>query len=230
VGHATELDRALGHEASYAGTTFVAPGDAGTLRYGSELMSVTADRTEPHGLATVGIDDEGVEALSWDLVRDGVLVGFQTDRRSAALTGASRSTGCSFAESALHPPLTRMPNVSLRPADGGPDVAALVAGVEDGIYLAGANSWSIDSRREQFQFTAQIARRIRAGRLAEHVSGVAYQGHTIPFWRSLAALGGETTYGLFGADMCGKGQPLQIAAASHGCPAAVFSRVHVARA
>ncbi|HEV2887541.1 MAG TPA: TldD/PmbA family protein [Jatrophihabitans sp.] len=230
VGHATELDRALGYEASYAGTTFVPPDGAGTLRFGSPLMNVTADRTTDHGLATIGVDDEGVAAQSWELVRDGVLTGLQTDRRTAALTGASRSTGCSFAESAEYPPLARMPNVSLRAAPTGPDVAGLISAVPDGIYLAGANSWSIDPRREHFQFTAQRCYRIRSGRLDGQLSGVAYQGRTTEFWGALAALGGPGTYGLFGADLCGKGQPVQASAASHGCPAAVFSGVRVVRA
>jgi TldD protein len=230
VGHATELDRALGHEASYAGTTFATPHGLGALRFGSATMNVTADRTIEHGLATVSIDDEGVAAQSWPLVRDGVLAGFQTDRRTAALTGASRSTGCAFAESALYPPLTRMPNVSLHPAPDGPDTAALIAGVENGIYLAGSDSWSIDTRRERFQFTAQRCHRIRSGRLDGQLSGVAYQGRTTEFWAALEAVGGPQTYHLYGADLCGKGQPVQSSAMSHGCPAAVFRGVRVARA
>jgi TldD protein len=230
VGHATELDRALGHEASYAGTTFATPDGLGTLRIGSPAMTVKADRTTEHGLATVCIDDEGVAARSWPLVRDGVLVGFQTDRRTAALTGAPRSTGCAFAESALHPPLTRMPNVSLQPEPGGPDTTALVAGVEDGIYLAGADSSSIDTRRDRFQFTAQRCHRIRSGRLDGQLSGVAYQGRTTEFWAALEAVGGEHTYHLYGADMCGKGQPVQSSAMSHGCPATLFRGIRVERA
>lgn len=230
VGHATELDRALGHEASYAGTTFATPDGLGTLQIGSPAMTVIADRTAEHGLATVGIDDEGVAAQSWALVRDGVLVGFQTDRRTAALTGAPRSTGCAFAESALHPPLTRMPNVSLQPEPGGPDTAALVAAVEDGIYLAGSDSWSIDTRRDRFQFTAQRCHRIRSGRLDGQLSGVAYQGRTTEFWAALDAVGGEQTYRLYGADLCGKGQPVQASAMSHGCPAALFRGIRVENA
>lgn len=230
VGHATELDRALGHEASYGGTTFATPDRLGTLRFGSAAMTVTADRTTEHGLATIAVDDEGVTAQSWPLVEDGMLVGFQTDRRTAALVGAARSTGCAFAESGLHPPLARMPNVSLRPAAGGPDCAALIAGVEDGIYLAGADSWSIDTRREQFQFTAQRCHRIRSGRLDGQLSGVAYQGRTTEFWGALEALGGEQTYRLYGADLCGKGQPVQASATSHGCPAALFRGIRVERA
>lgn len=227
VGHATELDRALGYETSYAGTTFVRPEDVGSLRYGSDLMTVTADRTTPHALATVGFDDEGVAAQSWDLVRDGVLVGLQTDRRTAAVVGAQRSTGCAFAESALRPVLSRMPNVSLAPRDGGPTTEELISTVDDGIYLAGSDSWSIDSRRHNFQFTAQQAHRIVGGRLAGQLSGVAYQSATPDFWKALSGVGGTGTYQVFGADLCGKGQPVQAAATSHGCPAALFAGIRV---
>jgi len=226
VGHATEADRVLGHEMSYAGGTFVRPQDVGTLRFGSPLMRVTADRTSTHGLATVGYDDEGVAAQSWDLVRDGVLVGVQCDRRISGL-GGRRSTGCSYAESATHVPIPRMANVSLRPADGGPDLDALIGGVEDGIYLVGSDAWSIDTRRRDFQFTAQRCYRIRGGRLAGQLAGVAYQGDTTGFWGALRGVGGPGTYGVFGADQCGKGQPLQLAATSHGCPATLFGGVRV---
>lgn len=227
VGHATELDRVRGSETSYSGTSFVSPDDLGSLRFGSDLMNVTADRTDPHGLATVGFDDEGVAAQSWSLVRDGVLVGFQLDRRTAALAGAGRSNGCSYAESAMRLPLQRMPNVGLRPAPGGPATEELIAGVEDGIYVAGAGSWSIDMERRNFQFTAQRCHRIRGGRLGEQLAGVAYQAATTDFWSALIALGGERSYGLFGADLCGKGRPVQVAAAGHGCPAAVFGGIQV---
>ncbi|WP_312247506.1 TldD/PmbA family protein [Micromonospora sp. D75] len=227
VGHATEYDRALGHEMSYAGGTFATPDAAGRLRYGSALMSVDADRSAPHGLATVGFDDEGVAAQSWPLIEAGVLVGFQHDRASAARAGLPRSAGCAYAESYRHTPMARMPNVSLRPAVDGPDTAALIAGVTDGFYLAGSDSWSIDMRRRQFQFTAQRWHRIRNGRLAGQVSGAAYQAETTAFWSALCGLGGEGTWLLSGADMCGKGQPVQAAAASHGCPSAVFRGIDV---
>jgi TldD protein len=227
IGHATELDRALGYEVSYAGTTFVSPEDVGSLRFGSPLMNVTADRTTEHGLATIGIDDEGVLAQSWPIVTDGVLVGLQTDRCTAAVVGAARSKGCAYADSALRSPLSRLPNISLEAAPLGPDTMGLISGVEDGIYVAGSAGWSIDSRREQFQFTAQRCHRIRAGRLVGQLSGLAYQGATTEFWGALSALGGTATYGLFGADLCGKGQPIQVAGTSHGCPSAVFCGIHV---
>ena len=120
VGHATELDRALGYEANYAGSSFATLDQLGTLQYGSPLMHVTGDRTAPYGLSTVGFDDEGVAAQSWDLVRDGTLVGYQLDRRMAAEHGFGRSNGCAFADSAVHVPVQRMPNVSLQPDPDGP--------------------------------------------------------------------------------------------------------------
>ncbi|MFC4851882.1 TldD/PmbA family protein [Actinophytocola glycyrrhizae] len=227
VGHATELDRAFGYEAAYAGTSFAMPDRLGSLRYGSKLMQVTADRTVEHGLATVGWDDEGVAAQSWDLVVDGVFAGYQLDRRMARLGGFGRSTGCAFADSPGHMPLERMPNVSLRPAPDGPDIAGLVAGVEDGIYVVGDRSWSIDMQRYNFQFTGQRFHRIRHGRLAGQVKDVAYQATTTDFWNSLQALGGPQTYLLAGEFNCGKGQPGQVAPVSHGTPAACFAGVRV---
>jgi TldD protein len=231
VGHATELDRALGYEAAYAGTSFATPDRLGTLRYGSPLMHVTGDRTTPHGLSTVGWDDEGVEAQSWDLVRDGVLVGYQLDRRTAAqssgLLGSGRSNGCAFADSPSHVPLQRMPNVSLQPAPDGPTTEQLVAGVERGIYVVGDRSWSIDMQRYNFQFTGQRFYEIRGGRLVGQLRDVAYQANTLEFWGALDALGGPSTYLLGGAFNCGKGQPGQIAPVSHGCPSAVFRGVNV---
>ncbi|MER6343556.1 TldD/PmbA family protein [Streptomyces sp. NPDC001595] len=227
VGHATELDRALGHEASFAGTSFATPDLLGTLHYGSPLMHVTADRTTPHGLATVAHDDEGVAAQRWDLIRAGVLTGYQTDRTTAARAGLPRSGGCAFAGAYDQIPLQRMPNVSLSPAPDGPDTAGLIAQVEDGLYVVGDDSWSIDTRRLNFQFTAQRVHRIRSGRLTGQVRGAAYQSTTTGFWRSLAALGGPRTQLLCGAFHCGKGQPVQVAPAGHSCPSALFRRVPV---
>ncbi|MFZ5850016.1 MAG: TldD/PmbA family protein [Actinomycetota bacterium] len=227
VGHATELDRALGYEAAYAGTTFATVDQLGRLHYGSPLMHVTGDRTVPHGLATVGWDDEGVVAQQWDIVRDGTLVGYQLDRRMAALQGLGRSNGCAYADSPMHMPLQRMPNVSLQPAAGGPSTEQLLAGVEDGVYVVGDKSWSIDMQRYNFQFTGQRFYRVLSGRLAGQLRDVAYQATTTDFWRSLVALGGPATYRLGGAFNCGKGQPGQVAAVSHGCPTAVFSQVNI---
>ncbi|GHF72184.1 hypothetical protein GCM10010218_61840 [Streptomyces mashuensis] len=227
IGHATELDRALGYEAAYAGTSFATPDKLGTLRYGSPIMNVTGDRTAEHGLATIGYDDEGVAAQSWDLVKDGVLVGYQLDRRMARLTGRPRSNGCAYADSPAHVPVQRMANVSLRPAPDGPSTEELISSVDDGIYVVGDRSWSIDMQRYNFQFTGQRFFRIQGGRLAGQVRDVAYQSSTTDFWGSMKAVGGPGTYVLGGAFNCGKAQPGQVAAVSHGCPSALFTGINI---
>ena len=230
VGHALELDRALGYEAAYAGTSFATVDQLGSLRYGSPLMHVTGDRTVAHGLATVGYDDEGVAAQSFDLVRDGMMVGYQLDRRMAAEQGLGRSNGCAFADSPLHVPLQRMANVSLQPDPDGPSTDELVAGTDHGILVVGDKSWSIDMQRHNFQFTGQRFYRIERGRLVGQLRDVAYQSRTTDFWRSMDAVGGPGTWVLGGAMNCGKGQPGQVAPVSHGCPVARFRQVNVLNA
>jgi TldD protein len=227
IGHATELDRALGYEAAYAGTSFATLDKLNSLQYGSRVMHVTGDRVQQHGLATVGYDDEGVAGQSWDLIAGGVLVGYQLDRRMAQLKGFGRSNGCAFADSPGHMPLQRMANVSLQPAENGPSADELIAGVEDGVYILGDKSWSIDMQRYNFQFTGQRFYRIRNGRLDGQLKDVAYQATTTDFWNSMEAVGGPQTYVLGGAFNCGKGQPGQVAPVSHGAPAALFRSVRV---
>ncbi|MDO9380129.1 MAG: TldD/PmbA family protein [Nocardioidaceae bacterium] len=227
IGHATELDRALGYEANYAGTSFATWDRLGSLRYGSEHLHVTGDRTTPHGLSTIGFDDDGVETQSWDLVRDGTLVGYQVDRRTAALKGIERSNGCAFADSPSHVPVQRMANVSLAADPSGPDTAGLIAGVSDGIYVVGDRSWSIDMQRFNFQFTGQRFFRIVDGRLAGQVRDVAYQATTTEFWGAMAAVGGPSTVRLGGTFNCGKAQPGQGAPVSHGCPSALFTGIRI---
>jgi TldD protein len=227
IGHATELDRALGYEAAYAGTSFATVDKLGTLQYGSPLMNVTGDRTAPHGLSTVGWDDEGVAGQQWDLIKDGVLVGYQVDRNMARLRGLPRSNGCAFADSPGHVPVQRMPNVSLQPAPGGPSTEEIIAGVERGIFVVGDKSWSIDMQRYNFQFTGQRFYRIENGRLAGQLRDVAYQATTTDFWGAMSVVGGPQTYVLGGAMNCGKAQPGQTAPVSHGCPAARFDQVNI---
>ncbi len=228
IGHATELDRAMGYEAALAGTSFATFDKLGSLKYGSPVMQVTGDRTVEHGLSTIAIDDEGVEGQSFDIIVDGVLRGYQLDRRIALEMGFDRSNGCAFAESALQTPIQRMANVSLKPAPhGDPSVDDLISGVEDGIYLVGDKSWSIDMQRHNFQFTGQRFFKISGGRLAGQVKDVAYQARTTDFWGAMEAVGGPSTYLLGGAFNCGKGQPMQTASVSHGCPAAVFGGVNI---
>ena len=231
IGHATELDRALGYEAAYAGTSFATLDQLGTLRYGSELMNVTGDRHTPYGLSTVGFDDEGVAAQQWDIIRGGTLVGYQLDRRmarqNAVALGVTRSNGCAYADGPHRVPVQRMPNVSLQPAPGGPSTEELISGVERGIYVVGDKSWSIDMQRYNFQFTGQRFYEIRAGRIVGQLRDVAYQATTTEFWGSMEAVGGPQTYVLGGAFNCGKAQPSQTAAVSHGCPAALFRQVNI---
>ncbi len=227
IGHATELDRALGYEAAYAGTSFATLDKCGSLQYGSPQMHVTGDRTAEHGLATIGYDDEGVATRSWDLISGGVLTGYQLDRRMARMQGFGRSNGCAFADSPAHMPIQRMANVSLQPADGGPATDELIAGVENGIYVLGDKSWSIDMQRYNFQFTGQRFYKISHGRLAGQLRDVAYQATTTDFWNSMEAVGGPRTYVLGGAFNCGKGQPGQIAPVSHGCPAVLMRGVRI---
>ena len=227
IGHATELDRALGYEAAYAGTSFATLDQLGSLRYGTDLMHVTGDRHTPHGLSTVGYDDEGVAAQQWDIVRGGTLVGYQLDRRMAKQNGFGRSNGCAFADGPHRVPVQRMPNVSLQPLADGPTTEQLIAGVERGIYVVGDKSWSIDMQRYNFQFTGQRFYEIRSGRLVGQLRDVAYQAVTTEFWGSMEAVGGPSTYVLGGAFNCGKAQPSQTAAVSHGCPTAVFRGVNI---
>ncbi len=227
IGHATELDRALGYEANYAGTSFATFDKLGSLAYGSPVMNVVGDRTVEHGLSTIGYDDEGVEGQSWDIVRDGVLVGYQLDRAMARLKGLGRSNGCAYADSPARVPVQRMANVSLQPAANGPSTEELIGRVERGIYVLGDKSWSIDMQRYNFQFTGQRFFRIENGKLAGQLRDVAYQATTTDFWGSMEAVGGPETYVLGGAFNCGKAQPSQVAAVSHGCPTSLFRGVRI---
>jgi TldD protein len=231
IGHATELDRAVGYEAAYAGTSFATFDQLNHLQYGSPVMQITGDRTTPHGLATIGIDSEGVAAQSFDIVKDGILVGYQLDRAIAATMGFDRSNGCAFADSPLHIPIQRMANVSLgHSGPSGPTTADLIAGVDRGIYIVGDKSWSIDMQRYNFQFTGQRFFTIENGCLTGQIKDVAYQATTTDFWGSMEAVGGESTYVLGGAFNCGKGQPGQAAPVSHGCPSVLVRNVNVLNA
>jgi TldD protein len=176
----------------------------------------------------VAIDDEGVESQSFPLIENGILTGYQLDRATAMVAGYDRSNGCAFADSPLHVPLQRMANVSLAPAPGnGPSTEELISDVERGLYIVGDKSWSIDMQRYNFQFTGQRFFKIENGKLAGQVKDVAYQATTTDFWGSLEKVGGEQTYLLAGAFNCGKAQPGQVAAVSHGCPSVLVSNVNI---
>jgi TldD protein len=227
IGHSTELDRVLGYEANYAGTSFATLDKLGTLQFGSPLMNVTGDREIEHGLATVAYDDEGVAAQTWDIIRDGVLVGYQLDRQMARKLAFGRSNGCAFADAPDHVPLQRMPNVSLQPGRRDVTINDLIGSVDNGIYIVGDRSWSIDMQRYNFQFTGQKCFRIRRGRIDGQLKDVAYQARTTDFWNAMELVGGPSTYVLGGAFNCGKGQPGQIAPVTHGCPAALFRQINI---
>src|SRR6202012_2970929 len=203
------------------------PDKLGTLQYGSPPTRVVGDRTTQHGLATLRLHHEGLAGQARVLITDGVLSGYQLDRRMAALRGLDRSNGCSFADSPGHMPLQRMANVSLQAAENGPSTEDLIAGVQDGIYIAGDKSWSIDMQRYNFQFTGQRFYRISNGRLAGQLRDVAYQATTTDFWNSMEAVGGPQTYVLGGAFNCGKGQPGQVAPVSHGAPAVLMRGIRI---
>jgi TldD protein len=231
IGHATELDRAMGYEAAYAGTSFATFDQLGKLQYGSAVMNVTGDRVVPYGLATIGFDDEGVATRSFDIVQSGVLVGYQLDRRIASEQHLGGSNGCAYAQSALYVPIQRMANVSLaHSGTTGPSTEDLISSVSKGIYVVGDKSWSIDMQRHNFQFSGQRFYMIDGGRITGPVKDVAYQSRTTDFWGSMKAVGGEATHYLGGSFHCGKGQPGQVAPVSHGCPSALFENVHVLNA
>ncbi len=217
VGHALELDRILGSEAAFAGTSWVGVADRGRLRYGSPLVTLTADATTPYALGTFGYDDEGVPAGSAPLVTEGLLTGFLTDRVHAAALG-ERSNGTARADSWGTLPLVRMNNVSLAPGEGSLD--DLVADTADGVLLLTNRSWSIDDRRLDFSFGCEAAYEVRGGRLGRLYRNAGYTGRTPDFWGSCDALGADLH--VWGVPNCGKGQPVQVARVGHGAPTGRF--------
>jgi TldD protein len=227
VGHSTELDRALLWEADFAGTSFLTPDKIGKLQFGSKICSFYGDRTQPHGLATVAYDDEGVPAQRWPLVKDGIFVDWQTTRDLAPLVGHKKSYGCLHADSWGSVPFPRMPNVSLEPAREDVSLQDLAGGMDDGILIFGNGSWSIDQQRYNFQFGGQTFWEIKQGKVGDMLRDVAYQSRTTDFWNACDALGGPGTYELNGAANDGKGEPTQANAVSHGCPVARFRQINV---
>jgi TldD protein len=224
VGHPTELDRVYGAEASYAGTSFLKPQDLGSLRYGSELMNITADPTTRGGLGSFAFDDEGVPARRTPVVEAGRLTGFLTSRETAARIG-SGGGGSMRADGWNRMPLVRMTNLHLEPGEG--TLEDLIADVDDGIYMETNRSWSIDDKRLNFQFGTQVAWEIRNGRRGRMLRDATYTGITPRFWGSLDAVAGPKSWRLYGLTNCGKGQPGQIAHVSHGTAPASFRNVQV---
>ncbi len=227
VGHSTELDRALGWEANMAGTSFIKPADAGTLRFGAPIVNLVADRTQIGGLATTGFDDEGVKADRWHVVRDGMFVDWQTTRELAPLVSQQRSHGCLHSDSWASVPFPRMPNVSLEPAAAAVSLDDLFSGIKRGLFIVGRGSSSIDQQRYNFQFGGAVIREITNGKPGAMVRDAVYQSRTPDFWASCDGVGDQSTYRLWGTSADGKGEPGQTNAVSHGCPPARFRQVTV---
>ncbi|MGE3467645.1 MAG: TldD/PmbA family protein, partial [Pyrinomonadaceae bacterium] len=227
VGHSTELDRALLWEANYAGTSFLTPDKTGKLKFGSKMVNFVADRTEPHGMATVGYDDEAVPGQKWDIVKDGVFVDWQTTRETAKMVGRDKSYGCLHGDSWDAVPFARMPNLSLQP--GAKDLSQddLIADVDRGILIFGRGSYSIDQQRYNFQFGGQTFWEIKGGKVVGMLRDVAYQSKTTDFWGACDGLGGRSSYEVPGTANDGKGEPGQSNSVSHGCPPARFRNINV---
>jgi TldD protein len=226
VGHAVELDRVLGREASYAGTSYADASSAGSLRVGSELVNVTADATTPGGLGSFRWDDEGVEAQRTPIVSKGVLRGFLSSRETATETGLPRSGGCMRAEGFDRQPIVRMTNVNLEPGDAG-TLEDLIASTERGLLIETNRSWSIDSRRLQFQFAGEAAWEIEGGERRRLVRNPTYAGVTPRFWASCDAVCSPSEWRLSSLTDCGKGEPGQMMRVSHGSAPARFRDVEV---
>ena len=233
IGHPTELDRAMGYEANYAGTSFIAPPEAhiGKLKYGQPLMNVQGDRTQEGSLARCAWDDEGVAADSWLIVDKGIFKDYQTTREQAAwiskLTGVNKSHGCSFADSWDSVQFQRMPNVSLLPGEQDIGLDEIVADTQRGVVVKNRGSWSIDHQRYNFQFSGQAFYEVRNGKITGMLKDVAYQANTPVFWNSMDMIGGRRSYWLGGSFGDGKGQPSQSNSVSHGCPPARFRNVNI---
>ncbi len=226
VGHPTELDRALGYEANFAGTSFATPDTLGS-QYASPLVTLYADKTTPGALATCGYDDDGVRTQRWNLVERGTFVGYQTTREQAGWVGEAASRGCSYAQDHASVPFQRMPNVSLAPGAKELSTKDLIAATDDGVYVVGTGSWSIDHQRYNFQFTGQMFFEVKKGRVTRALKDVGYQSNTPSFWKSCDLLGGPSTWQLGSAFDDGKGEPMQSNPVSHGCPSARFGQVNV---
>ncbi len=228
VGHPLELDRVLGYEANYAGTSFatIDKRDA-KFKYGNEIVNLFADKTQPGSLGAVAYDDEGVKTKRWDLVKDGILVDYQATRDQAHILGKGESDGCCYADSWSSVQFQRMANVSLAPGKAKLSPADMIAGVENGIYIAGRGSFSIDQQRYNAQFGGTVFYEIKNGKLGPMIEDVAYQMRTPEFWSACSAICDESDYRMFGSFFDGKGQPSQVSAVSHGSSTTRFDGINV---
>lgn len=229
VGHPLELDRILGYEANYAGTSFATLDKlkSGTFKYGSDLVNIVADKTQPGSLGAVGYDDEGVKCKKWDLIKGGVFVNVQAIRDQVHILGQKESHGCCYSESWSEVQFQRMPNVSLQPGKDPYSSEQMIKDVEKGIYIAGRGSYSIDQQRYNFQFGGSVYYEIKDGKIVGMLNDVAYQANTQEFWNSCAKICDEKDYRFFGSFNDGKGQPSQSSAVSHGSSTARFNNINV---
>lgn len=228
VGHPLELDRVLGYEANFAGTSFATLDKRESkFQYGNEKVTLFADKTQPGSLGAVGYDDEGVPTKRWDLVKDGILVNYQAIRDQAHIIGEKESHGCCYADSWNAVQFQRMPNVSLAPGKDELTPEQMIADVENGIYIVGAGSFSIDQQRYNAQFGGQLFYEIKDGKITQMIEDVAYQMRTPEFWNSCDAICDQRDYRLGGSFFDGKGQPSQSSAVSHGSSTARFRGVNV---
>ena len=229
IGHPLELDRVLGYEANYAGTSFATleKWKSGKFNYGSSLVNIFADKTQVGSLGAVGYDDEGVQCKRWDLIKEGILVNYQAIRDQVHILGQNESHGCCYAQSWSDVQFQRMPNVSLAPGKDPYSVDDMIKGVEKGIYIAGRGSYSIDQQRYNFQFGGTLFYEIKNGAIAGMLNDVAYQSNTQEFWNSCAKICDERDYRLFGSFFDGKGQPSQVSAVSHGSATSRFNGINV---
>lgn len=229
VAHPTELDRVLGYEANYAGTSFLTLDKlrSNNFHFGSKLVNIVADKLQPGSLGAVGWDDEGVKCKEWDIIKDGVLVNFQAIRDQAHVLGLKESQGCCYSQSWRDVQFQRMPNVSLRPGKDKLSVDDMIKNTEKGIYIVGDGSFSIDQQRYNFQFGGQNFYEIKNGKVVGMLNDVAYQANTQEFWNSCTAIADESDYRLGGAFNDGKGQPAQSNAVSHGSSTTRFNGINV---
>ncbi|MBG6133356.1 TldD protein [Aquimarina sp. EL_43] len=229
VGHPLELDRVLGYEANYAGTSFATLDKWKTknFKYGSDIVNLVADKTQVGSLGAVGYDDEGVKTKQWDLVRNGVLTNYQAIRDQVHMIDQNESHGCCYSQSWNDVQFQRMPNVSLEPGKEKYNVNDMIKDVEKGIYIAGRGSYSIDQQRYNFQFGGTAFYEIKNGAIVGMLDDVAYQSNTQEFWNSCAKICDKDDYRLFGSFFDGKGQPSQISAVSHGSSTTRFNNVNV---
>jgi TldD protein len=227
IGHPTELDRALGYEANYAGTSFLTLDKLGKERIGSEIVNLYGDRTTAKALATAGYDDDGVKTTKFPIVNKGIFTGYQTTRDQAHLIGEKESRGCCHADSWSSVPFQRMPNVSLEPGKPDTTLEDLIAGVDEGILIDGNGSFSIDQQRYNFQFGGDAFWEIKGGKKRAMVSRVAYQSRTTNFWQSCDGIAGASYWRTWGAMNDGKGEPSQSNSVSHGCSPARFRNINV---